>query len=216
MDVPNHKGSSTIEGEVKSQKRKDTSKEISENKALKDDKSATNEAEAGQSKIVSGSSRHKEDAGNQIKELLEKGEALKEDIPKVMSKDKALKDDNSATNEAEAGQSNKKTDSSRHKEDAEAPHKEHKKEKPNSSKEEPEDKCSCIRYFEYEDLGMKSSNTMLKHININIVPYDPIYHTLKWLGDIHRNRGRICRKYLDGLWKEEEPSDLKGKNGSGC
>ena len=41
-------------------------------------------------------------------------------------------------------------------------------------------------------------------------PKDPIYHTIKWLGEIRKNRGRLWRKYLDILWKEEEPPDLKG------
>ena len=45
---------------------------------------------------------------------------------------------------------------------------------------------------------------------INKAPKDPIHHTIKWLGEIRKNRGRLWRKYLDILWKEEEPPDLKG------
>ena len=85
MDAPSHKDSSTIKGEVKSQRRRVTSKEVPENTALEDDKSATNEVDAGQM----DSSHNKEEAVNQLtpnphwaKEFLKTGEVLKEDIQK--------------------------------------------------------------------------------------------------------------------------------------
>ena len=58
------------------------------------------------------------------------GNHNKDVTSKEISENESLEDDKSATNEADAGQ----MDSSRHIEDAEAPHKEHKKEKPNSLK----------------------------------------------------------------------------------
>ena len=58
------------------------------------------------------------------------GNHNKDITSKEISENESLEDDKSATNEADAGQ----MDSSRHIEDAEAPHKEHKKEKQNSLK----------------------------------------------------------------------------------
>ena len=89
MDVPGHKDSSTIEGEVKSQRRRVTSKKVPENTTLKDNKSATNKADTGQM----GSSRYEEEVESQTtpsshwgKEVQEKGEVSQEDFLKKMSK----------------------------------------------------------------------------------------------------------------------------------
>ena len=82
MDVPCHKDSSTIEGEVKSQRRRVTSKEVPKNTNLKDNKSATNKADTDQT----GSSRYEEEVESQLtpnshwgKEIRKKGEVLQEE-----------------------------------------------------------------------------------------------------------------------------------------
>ena len=46
---------------------------------------------------------------------------------------------------------------------------------------------------------------------IQKVPTDPIYHTIKWLDDMRKNRARLWKEYLDILWKGKPPPELKGR-----
>ena len=139
-----------------------------------------------------------------LKKLQGKGEVLKNEIKKLISKNKhsaraeirksitktdnnTLKDDKPTTNKVGTDQ----TDSIDHKEDAE------------NTKV-----CNCRRYCKEEDLKIVCPSVMIKMIQG--APKDPIYHTIKWVGEIRRNRGRLWREYLDILWKKEVHPELEG------
>ena len=46
---------------------------------------------------------------------------------------------------------------------------------------------------------------------IQKVPTDPIYHTIKWLDNMWKNRARLWKEYLDILWKGKPHPELKGR-----
>jgi hypothetical protein len=77
MNMPGHKDSSKIEGEMKSQNRKVTSKEVPEHITLEDSK-------PGQT----GRSRYEEEVENQLTK--EKSDVSPKDLLKKMSKKKLI------------------------------------------------------------------------------------------------------------------------------
>ena len=76
---------------------------------------------------------------------------------------------------------------------------------------EKKDRCYCIRYCgqkDGEDLDIFEIGTLIKLIQG--APEEHIYHSIKWLEDIRRNRARLWRDHLKTVWHVHLQSGTPG------